>query len=92
MELHIKVSTNVYEGFELEESIAAVDDAEKIGQRVGRAVRDWIREVPITNSGRHLRLEVDARWHNGAKPAVVERAATTNDKPARRRKRLRSKS
>ena len=88
MELNVKVSTNVYEGFKLEESITGFDDAEKIGLRVGRAVRDWLRAVPISKSGRRMRLEVDAAWQDGEKsvPAAIDGAGAVMARKRRRRK------
>jgi hypothetical protein len=87
MQLKVQVSTNVYEGFELEETLVSFDDAEKIGQKVGRAVRNWIREVPLTKNGRRMRIEVNAGWHEAAQRAAAE--STENGaaaKPARRRR------
>lgn len=88
MKLEVKVSTNVYEGFELEESITGFDDAEKIGLRVGRAVRDWLRSVPISKNGRHMRLEVDAQWRDGSAviPAAIDGAGAVMAPKRRRRK------
>ena len=91
MELHVKADTNVYEGFELEESITGFDDAEKIGLRVGRAVRDWLRAVPISKNRWHMRIQVDAQWRDGKAPTVAERAATATDAAARQRRRKRAK-
>jgi hypothetical protein len=87
MELKVKVSTNLYEGFELEQTIANFDDAEKIGLRVGRAVRDWLRNVPISRNGRLMRLEVGANWLDGDKPVptAIDGAGAVM-KPKRRRR------
>lgn len=88
MELNVKASTNVYEGLELEPRITGFDDAEKIGLRVGRAVRDWLRNVPISKSGRRMRIEIDASWSDGQKPvpAAIDGAGATMAPKRRRRK------
>lgn len=80
MELHVEVSTNVYEGFELDQAITGFDDAEKIGARVGRAVRDWLRAVPISKNGRRMRVEISAGWREAPQVKVQEH------EPKRRRK------
>lgn len=84
MELHVKVSTNVYEGFELDQAITGFDDAEKIGLRVGRAVRDWLRAVPISKNGRRMRVEIDAGW------AEIPSVAIKETKRSRRRRKAKS--
>jgi len=80
VELKVEVSTNVFEGFELDHTITGFDDAEKIGQRVGRAVRDWLRSVPISKNGRRMRIEVDATWQEAGRVKIAE------EKPKRKRK------
>lgn len=80
MQLNVKVSTNVYEGFELDQAITGFDDAEKIGQRVGRAVRDWLRAVPISKNGRRMRVDIDAGW------AEVPSVTIEETKRSRRRR------
>lgn len=37
-------------------------DQEKVAARIARAVRNWIRVVPVRNSGSRLDLRVTAEW------------------------------
>jgi len=37
-------------------------DQEKVARQIARVVRDWIRVVPVRNSGSRLDLKVTAEW------------------------------
>lgn len=71
------------------EVVTGPDDAEKIGQMVGRRVRDWLRCRPIANSGTRARFDVHAWWTNGAPAAQLAEVPAT---PKPKRKRRGSKS
>lgn len=69
MELRVEVSGH-REDFERESFIVkGFDDAEKIGTKVGRAVRDWLRRVPVRKQGQRIRVEVNAGWTERASRA-----------------------
>lgn len=82
-----------YDGREDEDnevfSVATFQDAEKIGLRAGRALRDFIRNVPMRPGVHRESVRVECTWEEAA---VVERAATTREDRKPRRKRLRSKT
>jgi len=86
MKLVITARTDYREGFELKETVRGFDDAEKIGIRVGRAVRDFVRNVPLSKNGKRIRFDVFAEWRDGKRAAPVETSdAVGATAPKRRR-------
>lgn len=67
------------------------DEAEKIGQQVGRMLRDFIRTTPLRIGPSRLRYELVCTWRDGTKPAVVERAGTTEAAAPKPRRKKRAK-
>jgi len=66
-------------------------DQEKVARQIARAVRDWIRVVPVRNSGSRLDLKVTAEWIEdvmriplSVAKAVVDRHHTKRNKKARK--------
>jgi hypothetical protein len=84
MQLKVSVTSWGEEGLEIEENITAFEDAEKIGVRVGRAVRDFLRHVPLTRNGAHTRIDVRAEYVEREPRAPAAQA------PKRRRKKAES--
>jgi hypothetical protein len=84
MQLKVTVSSWGEEGLEIDETIGSFEDAEKIGTRVGRAVRDFLRHVPLTRNGAHTQFDVRAGY--------VEREprAAADGAPKRKRKKAAS--
>jgi len=62
MQLKVEIGSWCEDGLEIGEVITSFDDAEKIGARVGRAVRDFIRRTPMTRGGAHTRIDVVAYY------------------------------
>lgn len=58
-------------------TITDFQDAEKIGLKAGRAIRDFIRNVPLRAGHHHERVAVDCVW---------EEQAAAEPKPRRRKK------
>jgi hypothetical protein len=84
MQLKVHVWTPGRPGSVNGETISTLDDAEKIGTRAGRWVRDFLRNVPMRRAGARMQIFVDASW--------VEREPRANGegKPRRRRKKGKS--
>lgn len=64
-------------------TITQLDQAEGIGAKVGRVVRDFVRTRPIRKGGTRLQLDVRATWR--------EEPPEAREKPATKRRRKRSK-
>lgn len=80
MQLKVEIGGFGQEEIDIEQTIADLDDAEKIGIRVGRAVRDFLRNVPMRRTGSRMTIFVHANWIEREPRAAAE------DKPRRRRK------
>lgn len=63
-------------------------DQDKIAARIARAVRNWIRVVPVRNSGSRLDLRVTAEWVEGtdSRLPIQPEAAPTQRSSKRKRK------
>ena len=67
-------------------------DQEKVAAQIARAVRNWIRVVPVRNSGSRLDLTVTAEWLETKHPTSEtiapprETAPRPKRKPARRKR------
>lgn len=42
--------------------IRTFDDLDKLALRVGRAVKQWAREVPLRKQGSHAQIDLRAFW------------------------------
>jgi hypothetical protein len=80
MQLKVTVNSWGEEGLDIEENITGFDDAEKIGTRVGRAVRDFLRHVPLTRNGARTHIDIRAEYVEREPRAPAAQA------PKRRRK------
>jgi hypothetical protein len=56
-------------------TLTQLDQAENIGAKVGRVVRDFVRTRPIRKGGSRLALDVRATWREDA-PEAAEKATT----------------
>lgn len=71
--------------------VTELDQAEKIGHQIGRAVRDFIRSSPLRIGGSRMRFEVACTWRDGAKPDAVKRDSTTKAAAMKPRRKKRAK-
>lgn len=80
MQLKVEIGGFGNEEIDIEQTITDLDDAEKIGTKVGRSVRDFLRNVPMRRTGSRMTIYVHANW--------VEREPRmrAEPKPKRRRK------
>jgi hypothetical protein len=62
MKLHVDVFGYAGVPLEIERTIASLDDAEKIGVQVGRAVRDFVRNVPMRKQRQSAHVTIHAQW------------------------------
>lgn len=89
MQLHVALYRDGAKIALSREVVSNSDDVETLGAYVGRQVRDWLRCRPIAKTGTRARFDVHAWWTTNDKPAVVERAATTDEtapQPSRRKR------
>jgi hypothetical protein len=56
-------------------TLTEFDQAESIGMKVGRVVRDFVRTRPLRKGGTRLQLDVRTTWREDA-PEAAEKAAT----------------
>ena len=67
-------------------------DQDKVAARIARAVRNWIRVVPVRQSGSRLDLTVTAEWIEPSNTNmhtnhdVVDETPRPRRKPARRKR------
>jgi hypothetical protein len=90
--MQLEVSVHMYGAKVPAESFTLThfDQAESIGMKVGRVVRDFIRSRPIRKSGTRLQLDVRAIWKDGAGPVVDTGLQLADEvKPKRRRRKKR---
>lgn len=80
MQLKVEITSWGEEGLDINETISSFEDAEKIGTRVGRAVRDFLRHVPMTKNGARTQIRIDAAF------TEREPRASADGQPKRRRK------
>jgi hypothetical protein len=66
-----------FHGGEVSFEVSGFEDAEKIGIKAGRAIRDFIRNVPLRAGNHRAQVSVSCMWEPKA-----ERA----EKPRRRKK------
>ena len=64
MQLHLRVECSWDEADEAvyDEVLTTFDEQEKIGIRVGRLVRDWLRQVPVRRQGDRANIYLAASW------------------------------
>lgn len=68
--MRLEVSVHLY-GAEVPAcswTLTKLDQAESIGAKVGRVVRDWVRQRPIRKGGTHLALDVRCKWQEDGEP------------------------
>jgi hypothetical protein len=84
--MQLEVSVHMYGAEVPAESftLTRFDQAESIGMKVGRVVRDFIRSRPIRKSGTRLQLDVRTTWREDSKAAQAE--------PTTKRRRKKGKS
>ncbi len=61
-------------------------DQDKVAARIARAVRNWIRVVPVRASGSRLNLAVTASWVEASPNHTHTKAAADAGAPAPKRK------
>lgn len=71
-------------------TLTQLDQAEGIGAKVGRVVRDFVRTRPIRKGGTRLQLDVRATWREDNHLAETEPAETGEERPLKRRRRKKS--
>jgi hypothetical protein len=66
MQLLIQMSGYGDEELELEKVITSFDDQDRFALQVGRAVKRFIRNVPVRKQRSRLTINVDAYWTEAA--------------------------
>lgn len=72
MQLKVEVVGFGQEEIDIEQTISDLNDAEKIGIKVGRAVRDFLRNVPMRRAHSRMNIVVTAAWYEGAPRAAKD--------------------
>ena len=90
--MHLEVSVHMYGAAVPAQSwtLTQLDQAEGIGIKVGRVVRDFVRTRPIRKGGTRLQLDVRAIWREGAKAAQIVVTDAAEERPLKRRRRKKS--
>jgi len=91
MQLEVKLLRNGQSLPDVSWTLTRLYEAERIGLRVGRAVRDFIRSTPLRIGPARLRLDVVARWRDGATVEPAAPADTVEDQPPKRKRRKAAK-
>jgi len=62
--MQLKIVVNGLGGAEIAENtvIRTFDDLDKLAARVARAVKAWVRQVPVRKQGSHATLDLRASW------------------------------
>lgn len=83
--MQLKIVVNGLGGVDISENqvIKTFDDLDKLALRVGRAVKAWVRQVPVRKQGSHATLDLRAAWVERGEKAEPESAGSA---PARRRR------
>jgi hypothetical protein len=89
--MRLEVSVHMY-GAEVPAqswTLTELDQAESIGMKVGRVVRDFVRTRPLRKGGTRLQLDVRTTWRedNHGKQAEPKPIMTVSMPKGRRRKR-----
>jgi hypothetical protein len=68
-------------------TLTRLDEAEGIGMKVGRVVRDFVRTRPIRKAPTRLQLDIRATWREGAHVMqTAPEAQSVVSAPKRRRR------
>jgi len=62
MQLHLQVGFSDEDELVFDDVLASFDEQEKIGLRIGRAVRDWLRRIPHRRQPTRAHVYLDAVW------------------------------
>jgi len=66
MQLRLEVDCSWDEDVRIEQTLTNFDEQEKIAVQVGRAVRDWLRRIPVRRQGDRQHIYLNAAWVEGA--------------------------
>jgi len=66
-------------------------DQDKVSARIARAVRNWIRVVPVRSSGSRLDLHITANWLEADQKHTHTSAELSNGQPKSKKKSKRRK-
>jgi len=94
MELHVELSLPWQQDQEMDEVVDSLGDIDKIASRCGRAVRDYLRTVPVRAQGSMFNFSVRAQWKdsaaapatNGHQPAAPKARSHHGPKSGRKHK------
>jgi hypothetical protein len=80
MDLHVELLLPQDSGEEMDQVVRNLGDIDKIAGRVGRAVRDYLRTVPVRQIGSSFNFSVRAQWQDGAPPPAINGAVAPRKK------------
>ncbi len=62
MQLRVTVTSFGLEGLELNHVVRSFEDQDAIAREVARAVKNWVRQVPVRKRGSHVTIDLRAEW------------------------------
>lgn len=66
MQLHVSLKSWGDDGLDIEQTVTSFDDLDKIANKVGRAVKSFLRAVPVRKQRSRQQFTVDATWTEAA--------------------------
>jgi len=69
MQLHVRMSSWGVDALDIDQVVHSFDDLDKIAAQVGRAVRKFLREVPVRKQRSRNVFDVTATWTEAAERA-----------------------
>ena len=90
--MQLEVSVHLYGAKVAAQSwtLTQLDQADSIGLKVGRVVRDFVRSRPIRKSGTRLQMDVRATWRDDNHIAQTAETVPAAAEPPKRRRRKKS--
>lgn len=80
MQLHVSLSSWDEDGLTIDQTITSFDDLDKIASKVGRAVKSFLRAVPVRKQRSRQQFTVDATWTEAAQRAERKSKRTKKSK------------
>ncbi len=87
MQLKVRLYTGALESGETNLEVRTFLDIRRVGNETARAVRDWLRQVPMTPGPKHHQVNIYATWVETVKGPGHEELPLKVSLPGVKRKR-----